>query len=494
MSSRKKLTESQIEERLIGRPLKLVSGTFKSIREPAKWKCLSDDSHGFFESLPKQILHAGGTCPKCGKVSKLTEEIIAQKLGLRSIKLVSGTLKGSGAHAIWMCLKGKNHPDWSATPSSILNKNSGCPICSGKLPLTEDEIEFRLQSRTVSLKSKSFNHKSKKAVFLCDKDKSHPEWTSSISSVLYQQTGCPVCSGNSRLTEDDVMDKLHGRSIQLIKGSLKGANRHAEWECLKDKSHPTWKATPSGVLRGTECPACNGHEKLTPAVIKRKLKNRPVRLLSDVVDGSNYKVFWKCLTDESHENWQSTVGSVLAGSGCPECSGNSRLNEQKINARLKNRLIKIQSGTFKRTSDYATWHCQAGKNHPDWISNVSSILGGVGCPDCADYGYKENKSAYFYILYVGDLTDPIAIKCGITNNHPSKRFGQINRKTDEVMTLHKFWHHQSGKVIRDIEAAIKKNFRFKNLGKLLKDGSKETFFSEDYDNIVAFIETELSKI
>jgi len=182
------------------------------------------------------------------------------------------------------------------------------------------------------------------------------------------------------------------------------------------------------------------------------------------------------------------VGSVLAGSGCPECGGNAKLNEEKITKRLEGRLLSIVRGTFKSSGDYATWHCLAGKRHSDWDATVSSVLGGVGCPACAEYGYKESKSAYIYILIIGDLENPIGIKCGITNNEPKFRHKQINRKTNEQVTLVKHWKHESGKFIRELEASIASKYQHNDLKGLLKDGSTETYFYNDFDSIVKFLD------
>lgn len=88
MATTKRLDEAEIEERLRGRPIAIVKGSFKNTREPARWLCLSDSSHGIFKAPPRQIIHANGNCPKCGKVAKLTDEIISAKLSTRPIRLV----------------------------------------------------------------------------------------------------------------------------------------------------------------------------------------------------------------------------------------------------------------------------------------------------------------------------------------------------------------------------------------------------------------------
>ena len=151
MASTKRLTELVISERLMGRGISLIAGSFKNIREPARWVCLSDPNHGEFLAPPKQIIHARGGCPLCGKVGRLTDEIVQLKIKGRPLSLVIGSLKGSDQKAEWKCLTDSSHPNWHATPSAVINSNSGCPVCSGKLPLTEELISSKLVGRNISL-------------------------------------------------------------------------------------------------------------------------------------------------------------------------------------------------------------------------------------------------------------------------------------------------------------------------------------------------------
>ena len=259
METTKRLTEAEITKRLQGRPIAIVQGTFKNIREPAQWICLSNSSHEIFSAPPKQIIHAAGSCPRCGKVGKLSERFISEKLGKRKIQLISGTLKGSDFKASWKCLADASHQNWSATPSSVLNHENGCPVCSGKLPLTEEEISSRLTNRGLDLIAGSYNQTSRQAKWKCLENLEHPDWTTNVKSILYQKTGCPTCAGNTQLTDESVKKRLGNRPIELIKGTLAGARQHAQWRCLTNAEHPIWRSTPGGVLGVANCPACTGH-------------------------------------------------------------------------------------------------------------------------------------------------------------------------------------------------------------------------------------------
>ncbi len=491
MASTKRLTEEKIAERLQGRPIAIVQGTFKNIREPAQWTCLLNSSHGIFTAPPKQIIHAAGSCPRCGKVGKLSEEFVSERLGERKIQLIPGTLKGSDLKASWKCLADASHKHWTATPSAVLNQQSGCPVCSGKLPLTEEEIRRRITDRGLDLIAGSYNKTTKQAKWKCLGNVEHPDWTANVNSVLYQKTSCPTCAGNTQLTDESVKKRLGSRPIVLIKGTLAGARQHAQWRCLTNEEHPIWRSTPGVVLGGANCPACTGHERLNDSVINRKIKARNLELVSNMVGSSQDLVIWKCKSDTRHRNWKASVSSVLAGSGCPECAGNSKLNGEIINKRLVGRSIRINESSFKSSSQHATWICIAGRSHPFWSANVSSVLGGVGCPSCAEYGFKENMPAYIYLLQVVTDGRSIGIKCGITNNDPKKRLDQIRRKSTATINMIRFWHHESGAIVRSIERQLLKSFKHNDLGEVLMDGRTETFHANDIDAIINVIEKSI---
>jgi hypothetical protein len=493
MKSTKRLTEEEIRARISGRSIDIVSGSFKSIRASAQWRCLANPSHPIFDAPPRQIVHAGGGCPLCVKVSMLTEAIVRTKLDDRPLSLVNGTLRGSDKKAKWQCLGDISHGEWLATPSSVLNKKSGCPICSGKLPLTEDDIASKVKNRPLALIENSFNRDTRRALWRCLKSADHKIWDATVNTVVYQGTGCPVCAGNAPISAELITEKIAVRPIRLVEGSFKGGVlKKAQWICLADPEHPIWSATPDSVLSGSNCPACTGHEKQTPDVIRRKIKGRDLVLLSEGDTSSSGKALWGCKVSPNHKDWYATVSSVLAGAGCPSCAGNARLSEDVINERVFKRKIQIVEGTFKSSAQKATWRCLVGRNHQNWDANVGSVLSGVGCPSCATYGFDERKQAHLYLLLIGTEIDPIGIKCGITNNDPKDRLGQIKRKSKERIALISSWTHDSGSFIRKLEQSILEKFEYNDLGDLLADGGTETLFFQDLDEIIRYVKSAMS--
>ena len=65
-------------------------------------------------------------------------------------------------------------------------------------------------------------------------------------------------------------------------------------------------------------------------------KNKDIKP-TDVLCGSNKKVWWKCRN--GHE-WESTVNNRARGRGCPICAGKKVKNYQCCYL-LKNRFIKF---------------------------------------------------------------------------------------------------------------------------------------------------------
>ena len=111
-------------------------------------------------------------------------------------------------------------------------------------------------------------------------------------------------------------------------------------------------------------------------------------LPSQVLAGSNKKVWWKCA--EGHE-WQAKIIKRTKGQGCPFCS-NHRVwpgynDLQTTDPVLARQWHPTRNGEFRPrevtrgTSRKAWWQCAKGH---EWEASIASRSSGVGCPYCAN--------------------------------------------------------------------------------------------------------------
>jgi hypothetical protein len=229
------------------------------------------------------------------------------------------------------------------------------------------------------------------------------------------------------------------RNVVLI-GNYISSNIKSEFKCVEGH---VWNATPKSVLRGSGCPVCAGKLPLSKEIVAERLL-KDGRSLSIIGWGGNGKIKTDFECFEGH-TWQARPDSVLGGSGCPECT-NTKFTKEIINAKLESRGIKIDE--YKNALSHSTFRCS--KNHT-WVTKPSVVLGGSGCPTCADYGFSPDKPAWIYVLIFSNF-----IKYGITNNLKS-RFRTHLLKNGKFKVA-KIKSYDNGHCAKTLENQIKKIF------------------------------------
>jgi hypothetical protein len=190
-------------------------------------------------------------------------------------------------------------------------------------------------------------------------------------------------SNNGSLTPMDVTINSHKR---------------VWWKCLKGHE---WKATINDRSnKGTGCPYCSGNkvngenclQTLNPTLAKEWHPTKNGNLTpKDLTAGSSKKVWWKC--SKGHE-WEATVGSRNAGSGCPYCDGKKVSPEnclQTVNPSLAKEWHSTKNGSItpmnvtSSANKKVWWQCSIGHEWEATVNNRSSK--GSGCPYC----YRQRR-------------------------------------------------------------------------------------------------------
>ena len=195
-----------------------------------------------------------------------------QELRLEQIKLllpdveVMGEIGGSTDRLRLKCLI--DETEWSPTFGNVVNRGDGCPTCAGKLPLTSEIVDSRLEGRDIKRIGDYVNSRTK-IDWGCSKGHTWP----ASPLHIFAGKGCPTCAGNLPLTNEVVDSRLEGRSIKRV-GAYANHCTKILWGCAKGH---TWLATPDHVLNSqTGCPTC--------------AKNHNCIYLWNVVGTNNYKI------------------------------------------------------------------------------------------------------------------------------------------------------------------------------------------------------------
>lgn len=132
--SRLKTHEEFVNEVAIKNPYVKVLGTYISDNTKIEFQCNNPDCGHRWFATPDKIIHKITGCPECAKLSRAQKKTKTHKSFVDEIKnknpdiRVVGEYNGIKTKIEFQCSICENA--WLATPDSVLNGNSGCPMCA----------------------------------------------------------------------------------------------------------------------------------------------------------------------------------------------------------------------------------------------------------------------------------------------------------------------------------------------------------------------------
>ena len=363
------------------------------------------------------------------------EDLLAEWDSERNLPLTPETVsRGSKRRVFWRCANGHS---WQAAVHTRSGSGTGCPYCSGRLPVPG---ETDLATRYPDLAAEWHPTKNGDLTPSDVLPGSHRlvwwqcphghEWRAQIKSRV-SGAGCPVCSNRALLRG---VNDLATNNPELARqwhptknGDLTpadvvpGTRRKVWWVC--DKGHE-WRAAVSARVNGSGCPVCTSKKIVPgindlasqyPAVAKEWHPEKNGSLTPEhIAPASNKKVWWIC--DKGHE-YQATVASrTQRNGGCPYCANTKVLPGYNDLATLYPHVASQWHPTLNRplTPDHILpgsrwkvwWQC---KNGHIWQAVVYSRTGAQnsGCPFCTGYASGKRRARYERMLKDAD-THPSA--------------------------------------------------------------------------------------
>lgn len=240
--------------------IKCLSNVYNSNREKMQWQCKCGytwlSSWASFRELKS-------FCPKCdGRNSKkciyhnrytnyktkYTLDDMAKIAKNRGGQCLSSSYINCDTKLFWRCGNCKN--EWIATPTSIINNQSWCSICSinKRRSMSIIDLQNLAEKKNGLCLSKEYKRLDEKITWQCKKNHI---WEA-IPANIRKGQWCPYCSGNIKTIEDMKIMASHNNGL-CLSDKYEGVHVKLLWRCKKNHE---WMATPNTIKRNIWCRKC----------------------------------------------------------------------------------------------------------------------------------------------------------------------------------------------------------------------------------------------
>jgi hypothetical protein len=344
---------------------------------------------------------------------KLTNEIIDQRLIGRNIKRLDDYIDIM-TKIPFQCLVEGCDFIWLATPDAITGKNkNGCPKCAGNAKLSNEYIDKELIKNNRKIKRLgNYINAVTDIPFQCLISECIFIWPATPNSILNCETGCPKCSGNIKITNEYVDQKIIGRNIKRISDYI-NARTEIPFQCLLESCSYIYLAVPNKDFLGGHrgCPKCEASVKhilskfSTAETVDQFLitNNRKVKRIGEYIC-PNTKTPFRCLIETCNYEWPVSPRSILhAEHGCPKCAGHI-VSIEEIDAKLALKNIK-RLGPYITAKAKMPVQCLISDCNFEWEANTGNLLavgGGTNCPKCSGSLPLDNNEVDRRLLIMGN--------------------------------------------------------------------------------------------
>jgi hypothetical protein len=182
--------------------LKLIEITLDSeeyINYTTKLKVRCKNNHSF-EATYANLVYGKQLCKECKKIDIYNE---AQKyLNSKGIKIIDKEYINNKTKMLVECDQGHQ---WRATYASLVGsglRNTGCPYCSKRFMLTQEEAVQRLENTGNIVLEGIYTGNRSKFKLRCKNNPEH-EWIANFGDVVNKKSGCPHCWSINRRGENN---------------------------------------------------------------------------------------------------------------------------------------------------------------------------------------------------------------------------------------------------------------------------------------------------
>ena len=427
------------------------------------WSCHT--GHQWEATVNDRTPPKSSGCPYClgvravkgvNDLETLHPEVAREAYGWDPTTVKSGSQK----KLPWVCELGHK---WQAVVSSRTPPYSaGCPVCAGKQAWAGFN-DLATLFPTVAAEAYGWDPStltpgsSKKVSWSCVLGH---RWDAQVKTrTPPQNSGCPFCTGKQVLAGFNdlktLFPELAGEACGWDPSKVKpGSDSKFRWLC--EQGH-TWLATPKDRKppKGTGCPVCTSKEVASGfndlasqfPDLAREAEGWDPRT---VTPNSQKSVLWKCAKGHQYKS-RVAQRTPPQRQGCPVCAGREVLKGFNDLSTLFPDLGKEADGWDPSTVTAGSnrvlrWRCKEGHTWETQVNNRTPPANS-GCPECAEFGFKTTKEAWFYLL-----ERPGEQQLGVTNNLDDRLRHHVKHGWSEVEVVGPF----PGEVVLTTEKSFKR--------------------------------------
>lgn len=217
-----KITIEDLTQLALERGGKCLSDKYINRSIKLKWQC--SEGH-LWETAAANILQ-GSWCPKCAGKAKLTIEDMGKMAEERGGKCLSDYYVNSATHLKWQCSKGHI---WDATPDNVKWGGNWCPTCAGKVKVTIEDMHELARNRGGKCLSNKYINSKTPLEWECLQGHT---WYTAPSNIK-KGTWCPLCSGKVKQTIEDMHELAKKHDGKCLSSIYFNNKTPLKWQCSK---------------------------------------------------------------------------------------------------------------------------------------------------------------------------------------------------------------------------------------------------------------------
>jgi hypothetical protein len=201
-----------------------------------------------------------------------------------------------------------------------LRIGSWCPKCSKRGKVSIEELKNFAVLKGGKCLSNYLKNSKENLLWEC---KFEHQWSSTYYRILYNNSWCPKCAGNKKLSAYDMRQLAKFKKGKFLSHEYKGNKIKYLWQC--EFGH-TWNAIPTNISRGKWCPSCSRNKKLDIEDLNKiALKHGGYLISSDYINSAS-KLKWQCQLGHNFELSPNFI--ISKHMWCPQCFNNKSFSEE----------------------------------------------------------------------------------------------------------------------------------------------------------------------